>query len=290
VEARTLRKLKRAYLKAIRNIQKFGSPHNEFIDEIIYVLQLGMEQSYIFGLISSRTSGNLKKEFADEFMEPTKVLAGIWEQDKDLLKLYFKKQTIDKNMFTSMFRPHQQAIQFIEEYTVELANVQGQAILDEVQKISKKIVEDGAVKVVGKAGVPSTVYTEEKALKKILPTFSNSRIHAIARTETTRAYSLGNIADSYTEPDIVGYKFVAVMDGLTSLMCQERDGMMIDKNDLELLTDNTPPLHVNCRSTLFPVFNFQADKLKNISRENFSHTNVRDADKKQYIQFIQRLR
>ena len=288
MEARTLRLLKRAYLKAIRNIQKFGSPHNEFIDEIVGALKAGMEQAYIYGLVSSRTSGKLllKKELADMFDEPSRVIAGIWKYDKDILKLYFRKQTIDKRIFETMFRPHPQAIQFIEEYTAELAHVQEQAILNEVQRISKKIVEDGAIKV-AKSG---TKYTEESALKALLPDFSKSRIHAIARTETTRAYSLGNIADSYTEPSIVGYKFVAVLDGLTSPMCRERDGLMIDKNDLRLLSDNTPPLHVNCRSTLFPVFDFEAGKLKNITKENLTATNVRDTDKAQYIRFIQRLR
>jgi len=281
--------LKTAYTKAIKNTLKFGSQHNSFVDEVITALQHGMKQAYIYGLISSRMGGNLKKNFAEVLGESTKEILGIWRYDKDILKLYFKKK-ISKATFLEMFRPSPQAVRFIEEYAVELAHVQEKAILDEVQKISKKIIEDGAIKIKDPSGLSTTIYKEEAALKKLFPLFADSRIHAIARTETTRAYSLGNIADSYSEPDIVGYKFVAVMDGLTSPMCSERDGLMIPKEDLDLLTDNTPPLHVNCRSTLFPVFNFQADKLKNITRENFSATNIRNADKTQYIRFIQGLR
>lgn len=43
------------------------------------------------------------------------------------------------------------------------------------------------------------------------------------------------------------YKFVAVLDALTSEVCRDRDGMIFDVDDAKIGL-NFPPLHPNCRS------------------------------------------
>ena len=54
---------------------------------------------------------------------------------------------------------------------------------------------------------------------------------------------------------IVGYEFVAIVDSRTTDRCLMLDGTIISKDDPRLY-ELTPPLHVNCRSQLSPVFVF----------------------------------
>lgn len=81
------------------------------------------------------------------------------------------------------------------------------------------------------------------------------QLERIARTETTRAYNEGMLS-GYTEDDMItGFEFVAIVDSRTTDKCLMLNGTIIHKDDPRL-HELTPPLHVNCRSQLSPVFVF----------------------------------
>jgi len=87
-------------------------------------------------------------------------------------------------------------------------------------------------------------------------------VKAIARTESTRAFNLGILTEGLRSDLVVAYRFDAVMDDRTTDICKSRNGKVIPIEDEELIVHNTPPLHVNCRSVLVPVFEFEnVDKM-----------------------------
>ena len=81
------------------------------------------------------------------------------------------------------------------------------------------------------------------------------QLDRIVRTETTRAYNQGMLQGYSKDDAVVGYEFVAIVDSRTTDKCLMLDGTIISKDDPRLY-ELTPPLHVNCRSQLSPVFVF----------------------------------
>ncbi len=92
-------------------------------------------------------------------------------------------------------------------------------------------------------------------LRPALSAQTGWQLERIARTETTRAYNQGMLSGYAEDNAIVGYEFVAIVDSRTTDRCLMLDGTIISKDD-PTLYELTPPLHVNCRSQLSPVFVF----------------------------------
>lgn len=80
-----------------------------------------------------------------------------------------------------------------------------------------------------------------------------ARANSIAVTETTRAYASGILMSSHSSTEVRGYEFIAVLDSHTTNICRARNGKVIPKSDENMISLNTPPLHVNCRSHLSPI-------------------------------------
>ena len=76
-----------------------------------------------------------------------------------------------------------------------------------------------------------------------------NRAEMIARTEVTRADTMGRLINMKQNPDVLGVEFCAVLDARTTDICQTRNGLVMRMDDPRLAY-NTPPLHVNCRSLL----------------------------------------
>ena len=87
------------------------------------------------------------------------------------------------------------------------------------------------------------------ASKPVLKDMPKWRIEAIARTEITRADTMGRLIRMKGDADVLGVEFCAMLDGRTTPICAERHGLLMRLDDPRLLF-NTPPLHVNCRSIL----------------------------------------
>lgn len=96
---------------------------------------------------------------------------------------------------------------------------------------------------------------------------SKSRVETIFRTETTNYFGRTQVAIFEGDDDIIGFLFDAVRDSSATDICRKRHGL-IYRPGTQLLKDNTPALHYNCRSQLIPLANTPENRsmLKDQSR------------------------
>ena len=133
------------------------------------------------------------------------------------------------------------AVKWIEGYTPKLAGVLEKDILEKVRGVVRESMFTG-----------STLKQRMEALREADPkirSMGKHRVEAIARTEVTRADSMGRLIDMKSNPDVLGVEFSAVLDDRTTDMCQARHGLVMRMDDPRL-PYNTPPIHVRCRSLL----------------------------------------
>ena len=133
------------------------------------------------------------------------------------------------------------AVKWIEGYTPKLAGVLEKDILEKVRGVVRESMFTG-----------STLKQRMEALREADPkirAMGKHRVEAIARTEVTRADSMGRLIDMKSNPDVLGVEFSAVLDDRTTDMCQARHGLVMRMDDPRL-PYNTPPIHVRCRSLL----------------------------------------
>ena len=138
----------------------------------------------------------------------------------------------------------EEAVNWINDYVPHLANVFNEDVLNAVRDVTQKSLIEG-----------STLQERIKALQDAheeLAEMTKHRIEAIARTEITRADSLGRIISAKANDDVIGFEFSAVLDNRTTPYCLERHGLVMRIDDSRL-PENTPPLHVHCRSLLNPL-------------------------------------
>ena len=132
------------------------------------------------------------------------------------------------------------AVNWINGYVPILSGVFNHDVLAKTRDIIKNSLLEG-----------TTHQEREKELQKVFD-FSQTRIEAIARTEITRAHNLGSLLSMKANPDVIGFEFSAVLDNRTTEICQHRHGLLMRLDDPRL-AENTPPLHVRCRSMLLSV-------------------------------------
>ena len=136
------------------------------------------------------------------------------------------------------------AVEWLDSYTPKLTGVYSNAVLEKTRKVIRNSIIEGA-----------TLQERIKALHKSsaeLSSMSKSRIEAIARTEITRADTMGRLISMKANDDVIGVEFSAVMDDRTTDICASRHGLFMRLDDPRL-SENTPPMHVNCRSLLLPL-------------------------------------
>lgn len=141
-----------------------------------------------------------------------------------------------------------EAVNWLNEYVPDLAGVFSASVLERVQEVISASMIAG-----------STLNERMKALRESSDELSrmvDSRIEAIARTEITRADSMGRLISMKANDDVIGVEFSAVMDDRTTVMCMERNGLVMRLDDPRL-PENTPPLHINCRSLLLSLTVYQ---------------------------------
>lgn len=130
-----------------------------------------------------------------------------------------------------------EAVNWLEGYVPTLAGVLNTAVLEKTREVIRSSLLEGL-----------TLKERMKALRESsgeLVRMTDNRIEAIARTEVTRADSIGRLIAMKANDDVIGVEFSAVMDDRTTEMCIERNGLIMRLDDPRL-PENTPPLHVNC--------------------------------------------
>lgn len=82
---------------------------------------------------------------------------------------------------------------------------------------------------------------------------AQSRLEGIIRTNINKAYNEARKQEFESLPTgaIVAYQYSAIMDNRTSDVCASLDGTFFSPSELSYYS---PPLHINCRSLVVPVF------------------------------------
>ena len=165
----------------------------------------------------------------------------------------------------------QDAVNWLDGYTPKLAGVFNSSILDKTRDVIRNYMMEG-----------STLQERMKALRESsaeLSTMARHRIEAIARTEITRADTMGRLISMKANDDVIGVEFSAVMDDRTTDICASRHGV-VKRLDDPRLPDNTPPLHVNCRSLLLAatVYDYPDGLLTSHEFDEIASSNQRPED------------
>ena len=138
----------------------------------------------------------------------------------------------------------QEAIEWLSQYVPSLAGNLAEAVLEKVRDVLLGSLQDG-----------TTLQERMKALRESaseLSSMTERRIESIARTEITRADTLGRLSSMKSNEDVIGVEFSAIMDDRTTEICSSRHGLIMRLDDPRL-PENTPPLHVRCRSLLISL-------------------------------------
>jgi len=177
-------------------------------------------------------------------IENEKKLSERWSTEEILSILKLKQYTGSAPINAlegepDFLKPSPFVDEFLQDYTVELTESYAE-FADKITEELRGLIWQG------------------KPLKEIRDTvqtkfnIAKARANAIAVTETTRAYVVGELISTYDSEVIQGYEFIAVLDDLTTPMCRARHKMVIPASDPTMIALNSPPLHVNCRSHLVP--------------------------------------
>ncbi len=88
---------------------------------------------------------------------------------------------------------------------------------------------------------------------------SKSRVEVIFRTETTKYFTDTQVNFFKDDEDIIGFLFDSVRDTSRTEICRSRHGLVYRPNT-NLLRDNMPPCHPNCRSHLIALANTEENR------------------------------
>lgn len=268
--------LKSAY-KILRTELLEEGMQNKYINTMQQAILSAMITSYIYGRLAVAAQTKVidklenTKKFIDDWSMPVDVIQIILKYDKELLQTIFGRKTKmlydKKDAFAEYFRPSETALQFMKNYSFELALLQGRNIEKEAKAIIQNTVSQGL-----------DMRKTSRAIASKLKDISMFRARAIAQTETTRCYNLGTVKEAQESEIVKGYVFNAVLDLRTTDICAARNGKFIPKEEIQLIAENTPPLHVNCRSRLEIVTEFDSKEYPKLVSSELPDSMQRESD------------
>lgn len=88
---------------------------------------------------------------------------------------------------------------------------------------------------------------------------TRSRASTIFRTETTKYFAQAQISYYKDNPKIIGFLYDTIRDSRRTSVCKSRHGVIF-RPGTNLLKQNTPPLHYNCRSHIIPLADTAANR------------------------------
>ena len=150
----------------------------------------------------------------------------------------YSEKKLDQNVSYN-----QGALKFLQEYTFD--NIK--AMTEEIANDLKAELQRGIINGEGLTKL-------KKRVEKVFDTGEN-RAEMIARTETNRAENNGKILAMKGSGIEMQKKWLTHKDDRTSPICQRLDGQMVEldedfKDNVSGWEGQSPPSHVNCRSTL----------------------------------------
>lgn len=173
--------------------------------------------------------------------------------------IYKFKRDIDKALKEAFLKGHNKAqkevgrnlavnsekLDFLSTYTFDLIN----GLTEDMKNKLKQILRRGLIENRDLSFISKEI---SKALEVSL-----NRAKTIARTETNRIANNGRL-EAYISGGVEKIKWVSSIDNRTTDICRELNGQVVKigenfklKNGEEI---SSPPAHINCRSTIVPVF------------------------------------
>ena len=165
----------------------------------------------------------------------------------------------------------EEAVNWLKDYVPKLAGVLSEDVTSKVNSVIRESMMTG-----------TTLQERMKALREsseVIQRMTDARIEAIARTEITRADTMGRLISMKSNEDVIGVEFSAIMDDRTTEICSSRHGLFMRLDDPRL-PENTPPLHCRCRSLLIPctVYDFPDGLLTSHEFDEVPASKQRDYD------------
>lgn len=127
------------------------------------------------------------------------------------------------------------------------------ALADEVKNVAETTKDEIRALVGRQAAEGWSIDELAQAIEQAGVTRSAARATIIARTETTRAYSLGSIAAFQVSGVVDRLEWLTAQDEKTCPECSALDGQVIDMGKSFDGGVMFPPAHPNCRCALLPV-------------------------------------
>lgn len=139
----------------------------------------------------------------------------------------------------------EKALEWLEMHSISLSNITDDTTLRLVRHAIQRNLEGESYKT-----------TMERLADALPEGFTNNRLETIARTESSRFYNAGRIAQ-YTEPDMEGFvthlQYDAIDDDRNTDLCEGLNQKIVPITDKATIARLTPPNHFMCRSTWLPV-------------------------------------
>ncbi|MBQ9564931.1 MAG: minor capsid protein [Synergistaceae bacterium] len=162
---------------------------------------------------------------------------------KKALEAFMKGKKVETSQDWHAIIP-EDAVEWLKGYTPTLSGVLEKDILEKVREVVRNSMTKGT-------SLKQRIEDLQASAPKI-SAIAEHRVESIARTEVTRADTMGRLIAMKSNPDVLGVEFSAVLDSRTTDICEGRHGLVMRLDDPKL-PYNTPPLHVNCRSLLLPA-------------------------------------
>ena len=212
----------------------------EFPEEFMESLSRTLREAYAYGYwLNHLYIQELKAARAGNTYRGVVKLSEV-PGDEELRKILRKFIELEASEDWDAVIP-QDALEWLESYTPKLSGGLSDAVLSGVNEVIRGSMREG-----------TTLKERMTALRESsaeLSKMSDARLETIARTEITRADTMGRLVSMTRNPDVIGVEFSAIMDDRTTEMCSERHGLVMTLDDPRL-PENTPPIHPRCRSML----------------------------------------
>ncbi|WLR49584.1 minor capsid protein (plasmid) [Halobacillus litoralis] len=223
---------------------------NEFVD---LMLRHVLDPNYLNNLINSPTDKNYRKwnentkKIFEYFFYKT-FLAGMNDAGEEIQKQasFFEGYAEDDPQIEVSSIEEQipeEALSWYESYAIYLTMVFEQDVLNEVQGKVREYLEKG----INVRDIPKLLAESEKLEK-----FTKNRLNTIARTESTKAYNSGRVAEYHNSRIVEAVQYSAILDNRTTTFCRGLNGKIMEKSSY-LVALYQPPNHFNCRSLLVPI-------------------------------------
>lgn len=227
-------------IDAITYNNKLNAIEKKFVDKDVYSFESLIRAALVFGVASAgneikRLEGK-RKALSDDGIWQKVISSGIDDKDIEVADGILNK-----------------ASGFFGQYCLKIQGNFEQDRLVAAEKIFDKLAESG--------------YTQRELQQKLgqaLGIWDKRKLENIARTETTKMFNFGRVEafreNSKNNGIVKAVMFSAILDSRTSDICEARHGLILDINDPRI-DQNTPPLHVKCRSLLIPVDKYDLEEL-----------------------------